>query len=985
VKFDIPTLSILVAVSALVFAFACVTVASLISSERHLQYWAWGASLCAVSTVLVGLRGTIPLLISAALANTMLAFGFTLVFLGTRGLLRRPMPGRWVWGFTVFAALALFWFVAIHPSLAARVVVVSLVMGPLLTLITAEFWRHDRSLGPTPLRKANRITMAVTGAGALLFYLRIIPALDGSMESSNYLASTSPLIAAPYLWAILFNTWLSIAVTLTVSAHLLADLVIARDQAQANSVAKSQFLANMSHEIRTPMNAVLGMLHLLRNTDLSAQQSDYAQKSEGAARSLLGLLNDVLDFSKVEAGKMTLDPRAFSVDQLLRELAVVLCANVGTKTIEVLYDVDAAIPAVVVGDSMRLQQVLVNLGGNAVKFTAQGQVVVSVRVVRQDAQAVVLEFSVRDTGIGIAPESQGHIFSGFSQADSSTSRTFGGTGLGLTISKKLVQLMGGDITLTSTQGIGSEFTFALPFTLTQELPPELQSLPSLPSEARKTLVVDDSAIAANLTAAMARSWGWPTDIADDGEKALRRVQALTESDGEPYTVIYMDWQMPGIDGWETARQIRDWYRAHSIAQPTIVMVSANQRESVSDRTQEEQNLLDAYLGKPFTAAMLREASLHLDAAHSRLQKAKLRGSRARRLSGMRVLVVEDNLINQQVAEELLMSEGALVSLAANGRLGVDAVASAQPQFDAVLMDIQMPVMDGYAATRAIRNDLGLGALPIIAMTANAMASDRAECLQAGMDEHVGKPFELPRLVRVLMQLTGRDAAPTDPAPLVADDGVPFVDSQHGDIDVAGALARMSGMTDLYLSAAREFEKSLPLVASDFAAAAHADMRQAMMQMHTLKGTAALIGAVHLSRAAAVLEKTCRDAPETVLHPEQTAALHSAVQSTQQALAQALDALEAQLLPPVATAPGSGSGVAADVQDPAALQDALAALVPLLAASDLHALEVFATLRPRFDVLPQAELAALEAALQRLDLQAALRVCQAAQRSLQEAL
>jgi PAS domain S-box-containing protein len=391
--------------------------------------------------------------------------------------------------------------------------------------------------------------------------------------------------------------------------------VQALDRAEQASIAKGQFLANMSHEIRTPMNAILGMLQLLQNTALTAQQLDFASKTEDAARSLLGLLNDILDFSKIEAGKMTLDPRPFDLDKLLRSLKVILTANLGAKSVALRFAIDDDVPRGLLGDDMRLQQVLINLGGNAIKFTPSGEVVLQVKVVQRSPSDALLEFAVRDSGIGIAPESLNHIFSGFSQAEASTTRRFGGTGLGLSISSRLVVLLGGELKVTSVVGEGSTFSFQLRMPLAQ--------IPDQPALSTGTF---DS----------------------------------------------------------------------------------------TERTQP--------LAKP------------------------------KRLEGLRLLVVEDNKINQMVARGLLSKEGAQITMADDGQLGVDAVANMDPPFDAVLMDVQMPVLDGYAAARAIRQELGLLTLPIIAMTANAMASDRDACLEAGMDDHVGKPFDLDHLVATLLRL-----------------------------------------------------------------------------------------------------------------------------------------------------------------------------------------------------------------------------------------
>lgn len=536
-------------------------------------------------------------------------------------------------------------------------------------------------------------------------------------------------------------------------AKLAADK--ARVTAEQASLAKSQFLANMSHELRTPMNAILGMLQLLDGTELNDKQRGYTHNTASAARSLLSLLNDILDFSKVEAGKMTLDPRPFRTDQLLRDLSVILSANVGSKTIEVLFDVDPAVPHAVVGDDMRLQQVLINLGGNAVKFTEKGEVVIRLRLKATNGDRAFVEFAVSDTGIGIAPENQAHIFSGFSQAEASTTRRFGGTGLGLAICQRLVGLMGGSLQLHSAPGEGSNFHFTIPLQLAP--PVELVS-PRHPLLAQRALVVDDNQVARTLLATMARSLGWEVDVAESGPEALRQVQARREA-GAPHQVIFMDWRMPEWDGWETTRRIR---KATQGTGPLILMVSANGRAMMAERTADEQALLNGFLVKPVTASMLLDAVMDAQAASATAATganpaAPQTLAKPQRLQGMKLLVVEDNKINQLVAKGLLKQEGADITLADNGRIAVDLLTAQPDAFEAVLMDVQMPVMDGYEATRTLRALPGFADLPVIAMTANAMASDREACLAAGMNDHVGKPFEIDHLVATLRHFTGRPA------------------------------------------------------------------------------------------------------------------------------------------------------------------------------------------------------------------------------------
>ena len=792
--------------------------------------------------------------------------------------------------------------------------------------------------------------------------------------------------------------YVSICTDITAQKRYQTSLHEARAKAEEATRSKGQFLANMSHEIRTPMNAILGMLSLLQKTDLNYRQADYANKTEGAARSLLGLLNDILDFSKVEAGKMTLDVQPFRLDRLFRDLSVVLSSNVGTKNVEVLFDIDPSVPKLLLGDALRLQQVLINLGGNAVKFTSQGQVVISICKATGDAPADTLVFAVQDSGIGIAPENQDHIFSGFSQAEASTSRRFGGTGLGLAISQRLVGVMGGQLQLVSALGQGSIFSFAIALPPVLFATPDLQLEPPSSLEPRHVLVVDDNPIAGQLMVAMAHSWNWTADLDSNGEDAVQRIRtSLASSTAFPYHVVFLDWQMgAGIDGWETARQIRALTQTLDGPKPTLIMVTAHGRETLSQRTQEEQSRLSGFLVKPVTASMLLDAvadSQSTGSSRSGLRQAA-RGASQRRLNGLRLLVVEDNLINQQVAEELLNSEGARVSLAANGQLGVEAVLAAKPQFDAVLMDVQMPVLDGYAATRVLRASPGLSGLPIIAMTANAMASDREACLQAGMNDHIGKPFDLNQLVALLRSYTEvptstpplslpaspKASLPSSPPPQSPSSALP----QTPGVDLEQALARLSGMQSLYVRAARDFVQAMATTTQTLQSAlARNAYDEVTRQMHTIKGNAGTLGLPDLATEAGRLEKLCcqQASPDGMqnasdLHRE-AGAFTQVLQASLTALQHAINVLEPPT-PPAMLAQLSDTPDGKDDAQHQALQHALAELVPLLAASDLTALERFASLRPTLGCLPPATLASLESALHNLELDRAHLLCVALQ-------
>ena len=749
--------------------------------------------------------------------------------------------------------------------------------------------------------------------------------------------------------------------------------------AKEASSAKSQFLANMSHELRTPMNAILGMLALLGKTELSPRQADYTDKSNRAARSLLGLLNDILDFSKVEAGKMALDPHPFRLDQLLRNLSVILSSAAAAKPVELVFDIDAKIPLLLHGDQMRLQQILLNLGSNALKFTEQGVVMLSMHAEQLDDAQVTVQIGVRDSGIGIAPENQARIFDSFTQAEASTTRRFGGTGLGVAISQRLVTLMGGTLRLESTLGQGSLFYFTITLPLVpQTRLAEISTLPSAypqPSEPLRIMVVDDHPVALEVLERMATSLGWTVDLADSAETALNMLQSRSAA-GIHYQALFIDWLMPGFDGWETCQRIRALQLPD---QPLLVMmVTAHGREILSLRSAAEQALFDGYVVKPATASMLLDAMV--DARSSMEQPPSsptVPPASGNRLADMHLLVVEDNLINQQVARELLQNEGATVLVAHHGQEAVDILSAPDARFDVVLMDLQMPVMDGLTATRVIRQDLGLHTLAIVAMTANAMESDREACLAAGMNDHVGKPFDLNHLVYVLRKHTGRAPIP-ESAPAVDVSALPHTVNAAAavaGVDLITALARLGDKRDVYLRLLRTFVTDIQTIPAKLHAHAAAGQLQEISRLlHTLKGLAATLGVSELAAVAAQAEKQL--ALHNSAHDLITLAQHmdATLTSTVVYLDKLLQALQkASPAPPIAGAAAAGANRPLDTL---ALRDALKILAQQLHNSDMAALQSLADIQLQFGDALGDQLNALEEPMSTLDFQRALFFCSA---------
>ncbi|AJQ95435.1 CHASE domain-containing protein [Gynuella sunshinyii] len=528
------------------------------------------------------------------------------------------------------------------------------------------------------------------------------------------------------------------------------NLRIAKENADAASAAKSRFLANMSHEIRTPMNAVLGMLQLIEQTDLTTRQAEYVTKAHTAADTLLELLNDILDYSKIEAGKIEIDPYPLELDVMIRELTVVLSGSHHKKGVELMYDIDPEIPKSVLVDGLRLKQVLINLASNALKFTSHGNVTISVKQVSTDDRQAWLQFRITDTGIGIAEEHKQRIFEGFSQAETSTSRRFGGTGLGLVISRNLVELMGGKLDFSSRLGIGSEFWFELPVDV---LVPAKQPLLSSSNkvEPDPVLVVDDNEISRHILTRIVQKMDMQVWEAASGYDAIEYIKKAL-SKHIKFKAALIDLMLPDIPGVEVARAVRNAFDTK------ILLITSSREDELTYLTEHKaNNVFDELLFKPVSTNTLRDLLLDAsDAGHTGEPESAdvVDQKKGQRLQGLSILVVEDNEMNRFVAEQLLSGESARIVCANDGQSALQILQSGE-QFDIVLMDMQMPEMDGLETTRHIRASQTFAELPIVAMTANVSENDIKACLDAGMNDHIGKPFEIDdavhRILNVLSQ------------------------------------------------------------------------------------------------------------------------------------------------------------------------------------------------------------------------------------------
>ncbi|HJV74924.1 MAG TPA: PAS domain S-box protein [Noviherbaspirillum sp.] len=711
----------------------------------------------------------------------------------------------------------------------------------------------------------------------------------------------------------------------------LKDAELARRQAEETTRAKSMFLANMSHEIRTPMNAIMGMAHLALRTELDARQRDYLEKIRSAGVSLLGVINDILDFSKIEAGKLDVERISFNLDEVLSNLCAITGAEAHEKRLEYLFQFPLDIPRGLVGDPVRLGQVLINLVNNAIKFTERGEIFVGCECLESRNDRIELQFTVRDTGIGMSREETGRLFRAFSQADETTTRRYGGSGLGLSISKALVEMMDGKIWLESEAGIGTTVRFTAWFGLADAAEPA----PVTPDvlNGMRILLVDDNPSARAVLAANLSSLPVQIDRASSAGEALNMIHAV---DGErPYGAVFADLAMPGMDGVDLVCAVKNDDTLN--APPRMVLLSDSDDEGTHHRI--DQAHADAFLMKPVSASTLADTLVELFAPQMRTLPRTAKEA-AVRFHDLTILLVEDNEINQQIAAEMLRAVGITVDIADNGRIALDKLmAAAAGHYGMVFMDVQMPEMDGHEATRRIRADARFDGLPVIAMTAHAMVEERERCFASGMNGHLAKPVNPSELYRTVTRWCPQHVVTGDQAAAPVSVAKPAIQRQTelaiDGIDVREGLSRAMGSHDFYLKMLARFREIQRDVARRIAEALELDRTQAERLAHSLKGSAGMLGAGAVQELSSQLESAIRTgAQKDALKP-----LLDQLDTTMQALGEAID----QALPNAARTQEAGVAPA-EKMDRQAIQALIRRLALLFDECDGDATDVFAQAR-----------------------------------------